>query len=546
MIRSSPSTLPDLFFEQAQKHPHRVYCYHEENGKWVSTLLKDQLDDVLKICSYLHQKIIKKGDAIAIMLPTSREWDIIEKALLFMGAIVVGIDPHAPFEQKKHMLSLSEARYLIANDRDPDLNVSQITLSDIKTALLTMPASKPDILISKADVCTIIFTSGTTSKPKGIAYTHEQFLMAANAILDVFKEVSKEDRMLSWLPLSNLFQRMLDALALSTATPIYFVSNPKEVMNKINEVNPTFFIGVPLFYERVRQGIFQKISQKSGSLKKLLDYSLKMAEKKNKTWIESCLLGFSKIVLLNPIKRVMGRSMRFMVSGSAPCPKSVLNFFWSLGIPLYEAYGLSENIVPMAIGSPSQYKMGSVGKIVELNSVKFFEDNEIGVKGPGVFKGYLKGEGAPSFREGYYLTGDTGYLDEEGFLFLTGRRSDWVKSSAGHRVSVLLIENTLKELPFIGQIAVIGSRKVPLAILHLNYPVEDGEISKTVKEKLHALPRHEQLGGILIIDRPFSIEEGELTANLKLKRSAIESRYQPFLDTIESNVHEGQFIIWRK
>ena len=242
----------------------------------------------------------------------------------------------------------------------------------------------------------------------------------------------------------------------------------------------------------------------------------------------------------------MGKNMRFMISGSAPCPKSVLNFFWSIGIPLYEAYGLSENIVPVAIGSPTNYRMGSVGKILDANTIKFFEGNEIGVKGSGVFKGYLESSNNNLFTDGYYLTGDTGYIDEEGYLFLTGRKSDWVKSSAGFKISVVNIENALKELTFISQIAVIGSRKSPLAIIFLNYPVEDDEISSQFKDKLKEFPRNEQVGGILILDRPFSIEEGEMTPNLKLKRNEIEKLYQKYLDDIEIKVHEGQFIICRK
>ncbi len=546
MIPSSPNTIPELFLKQTQFNPDSIYCYHEEKGKWIPTLLKDQLDDVLKLRGYFQEKKIKKGDAVAIMLPTSREWDIIEKALFFLGAIVVGLDPHAPLQHKNHILSLADVRYIILNDNDPDLEINQINLSEIKAALQSYKPSKPDIHCSGTDICTIIFTSGTTNKPKGIAYTHEQFVTAAASILEVYKGLGKEDRMLSWLPLSNLFQRMLDVLALSAFTPIYFVSNPKEVMIKIHEVNPTFFIGVPLFYERVRQGIFQKIAQKSPFLKKMVENALQMADKKNKTLIENMLSYFSKKIILKPLKNVMGKSMRFMVSGSAPCPKSVLNFFWSLGIPLYEAYGLSENIIPMAIGSPSNYKRGSVGKIIKTNTVKFFEDNEIGVKGPGVFKGYFKSPINPGFIDGYYLTGDTGYIDEEGYLFLTGRKSDWVKSSSGNKISIINIENALKDLAFIGQIAVIGSRKAPLAIIFLSYPVEDSEITNCFKDKLKEFPRNEQIGGILIIDRPFSVEEGEMTPNLKLKRAEIESRYKSYLDDIELKVHEGQFIIWRK
>lgn len=546
MTLLSPNTLPDLFLKQAKENPDHIYCYHEENGKWVATSFKDQLDDVLRLSRFFQDLKIKRGDSIAIMLPTSREWDVIEKGLSFIGAAVVGLDPHAPLEQKKHILSLAECASLILTEKDPGLNIPQINLAEIEAALKKEVGIAPSVSCSKSDIYTLVFTSGTTSQPKAIAYTHEQFLIAASSILEVFKGVGKEDRMLAWLPLSNLFQRMLDVLALYQLTPIYFTGNPKEVMNKIRAVNPTFFIGVPLFYERIRQEIFKRVNQKSPLLKKVFEKALYVTEKEDKNCLESIFNFIAVHLIFRPIRNVMGTSMRFMISGSAPCPKSVLNFFWALGIPLYEAYGLSENIVPMAIGSPDQYKRGSVGKILKVNTIRFFEDQEIGVKGPGVFKGYLKGEKTSPFREGYYLTGDTGYLDEDGYLFLTGRKTDWVKSSSGNRISIIEIENALKELAYIHQIAVIGSRKAPLAIIFLGYPVPDNEIASDFKEKLKGFKRYEQIGGVLILDRPFSIEEGELTPNLKLKRTEIENRFNPILNEIESNVHEGQFFIWRK
>jgi long-chain acyl-CoA synthetase len=295
-------------------------------------------------------------------------------------------------------------------------------------------------------------------------------------------------------------------------------------------------------------------------MRALIDASLRVGERAARATREGkprdlplrLALRFADRLVLQKLRQVMGGNVRFMVTGSAPTPIPLLEFFDAIGLPLYEAYGMSENVVPMALNRPAECRLGTVGKPLPYNETKLAEDGELLVRGAGVFAGYHKDDRADIFTaDGYYRTGDFAKFDDDGFLRLGGRKSEIIKTSTGRRISPLGIEALLQEIAYVDRAVVVGAGRKALAailIVKADYRLSfDGSLTQNsraqrivreqdlradVTRTLHALPAHEHPIGYLLSSYTLSIEAGELTPNLKLKRKAIESRFESELDQL--------------
>ncbi|MBK8576191.1 MAG: AMP-binding protein [Elusimicrobia bacterium] len=359
-------------------------------------------------------------------------------------------------------------------------------------------------------------------------------LLAAQSILAAMGPFKKDDRTLAWLPMASPFQRNMNLAALLAGIPLYFQSDPKQLLQTIKEVRPTLLIGVPRVYEKIYLGVLEKLGRlplgMRWIMKALLNGAMALAPRSSKerdrlSWPRRAGLKLLRR-LFRPVVNLLGGRMRFMVTGSAPCREDVLLFFHALGIPLLEAYGVSECAVPLSLNRPNDFKIGTVGRPLASNNLNV-EGGEIEVDGPAVFKGYENQSTQTNLTSGKYLsTGDVGKLDEEGYLRLVGRKGDLIKTSTGRKIAPAAIEQKLMKYLGAEQPMVVGEDR-PYLVAIVCYAggmtAEQKEsFEKNLAKMNEGLADYERVRRCVVLDRLFSLERGELTRTLKLRRAHIE------------------------
>jgi long-chain acyl-CoA synthetase len=610
----SPDTITGLLADRVHNTPDAdaFYC-RSDAGAWLSATWSQVQAKVAHLTVAFQQLGLRRNDRLAIIARTSLEWQIAEFAGLLVGAVVVGVEPHAPAELIEHILRHSGAVAAIVDDRQSTAKIPEavranlrflLTLDEVAHASMGSPendgetpvtaepgpglASQPagsharsydsqseqrqgepwQVKQGQADrAATLIYTSGTTGRPKAIEYSHRQLLIACGAIARAFPEIGPGDSVLCWLPMAHLFQRMMNLVAVARGARVYFVENPREVMQAIRQVQPSVFVAVPRFYERLYEGIQEKISQQPVWLAWLVRLAMRVgaaharcqrAGGRLPLWLVLTHTVLDAAVL-SRIRAVVGRRMRFMITGSAPTPPWLLEFFHGIGLLVLEAYGISENAVPMAANRLQDYRFGSVGKPFPENEFRFGDDGEILVRGPGVFGGYFRDaeQQARFTQDGYLETGDIGHFDADGFLYLTGRKAEIIKTSTGRRISPAAVEAVYAQSPYIDQVVVVGEgRKYLVGLIVLRKAQVErrlGELGIAVpaaEEALEKLPQTrqvlcgeiEKLGGQLapqerladftLLSEPLSLARGEITPTFKVRRSRVVQSYADEIETL--------------
>jgi long-chain acyl-CoA synthetase len=581
MKMTDAPTIADLLQERIAQTPHETAFQVLRRATWSPVTWAEHGQRIYQLAQGLRDIDLGPGSRVAIMAKTSLEWECVQMAILINSGVVVGIDAHDTAENIEHIMRTADITGLIVESPtlldkiDPQvrqrlsfivtMEAPAPTQSGIyalqelfKTEASPRTSQKP----APDSPATIIFTSGTTGQPKGIQYTHSQMMLASQSIVTAFAGISPGWRLACWLPLSNLFQRMLNLCAMQIGAQTYVVSDPRQIMTLLPSINPHVFIGVPRFYEKLYAGMVQKISERGGMTRLLFRSAMFVGDiharslRRNSVpglptrWLNAAFDG----LILSRLRAVLGGSIQFMISGSAPMPLWLLEKFHAMGLLILEAYGISENIVPVALNRPEAYRFGSVGLPLPENEVKLADDGEVLVKGLGVCLQYYGVENSPNSEDnsglhvqGHLATGDLGKMDSDGFLFLTGRKSEIFKTSTGRRIAPARIEACLCQSQYVDQAMVTGQgRKFVVAVATLT---EEGDklieaaplaaqnaashgperIAEDLSRLTAELPAYQRPAGFVFTRRPFSIAEGELTANLKLKRSKIAARYEDAL-----------------
>ncbi len=539
------------------------------DATWRALTWRQVLDKVERLASAFVRRGLQTGDRVALMLPTCPDWEICHHAALAAGGVVVGLDRHDADQNLAHILRLAEPRTIIAQNSadiarlgalwpgaeifvvaertDPDPGL--LALADLIAAPVS-PLLLPDRAPRPQDTATIVFTSGSTGKPKGIAYSHHQIILAIDALLERFPTVRCDARMVCWLPLANLFQRILNLFALSCGARSYFVDRPEDVLRLAPDIRPTLFVGVPRFFEKLRQGILARVDQQPRALRALVlaawDIGCRHAAASRSgarapLWVRMLFPLSSS--LLRRIRLLLGPDLQFMVSGSAALPPWLLERFHGLGWLVLEAYGISENVMPVAINQLEDYRFGSVGRPLPGNELRFAADGELLLRGPGVFCGYLRDTTPPDAldADGFLHTGDFARLDDDGYLWLEGRKSEIFKTSTGRRIAPVPIETALKQIDDVDHAVVVGrDRPFPVALLTLDprssrlaalgAPTTRTAIAHDVSAACRAFPEHQRPGAVIVSRTALTVAGGELTANLKLRRRQIEVRFAAEID----------------
>lgn len=415
------------------------------------------------------------------------------------------------------------------------------------------------------DLCGIIYTSGTTGAPKGVMLSHNNLLSNVKAALEVIK-ADETDTFLSFLPLCHSFERMAGHFtAIAAGATIAYAESVDTVAQNLGEVKPTLMTSVPRLFEKIYARIIENASAGSPLKRKIFWWAINTGEKyanaqfsgkKPGGWLKFKHQVAHKLVYSKLHQRVGGR-LRFFVSGGAPLSKEIAEFFYKVGILILEGYGLTESSPVIAVNREDQFKFGSVGPAIPGVEVKIAEDGEVLTRGPHVMKGYYKNPEATAEAidsDGWLHTGDIGMLDEEGFLYITDRKKNIIVTSGGKNVTPATIENLLVTSPYIEQVMVIGDKRNYLTALIVpkfdalkKYAAEKGISFASIEElvqnpdiydlvaadvqKLTAeLARFEQIKKFTLLPKEFTVEGGEITPTLKVKRKVVAEKYADLID----------------
>lgn len=417
--------------------------------------------------------------------------------------------------------------------------------------------------VKKDDLCTIIYTSGTTGEPKGVMLTHENILFNVRSALQIYP-IHKEDVFLSFLPLCHIFERMAGYYTgFCSGATIYFAESIESVPQNILEVKPTVITTVPRLFERIYSKIIKNVDSQPAKKQKIFYWALEIGKqyaKAKKNGSVSMGLSIKKNLaeklVFSKLKEKMGGRLRFFVSGGSALPKDIGEFFESIGILILEGYGLTESSPVIAANRFDDYKFGTVGKIFPGVEVKLAPDGEILAKGPNIMLGYYKNkkETDETLKDGWLHTGDIAHFDSEGFLVITDRKKHLFKTSAGKYIAPTPIENLFLASKYIDQFVLIGDRRMFLSALivpdfdaikeyadahNITYKdrsdlVKKKEIYDLLEKDMvqfqKKLANYERVRKFALLEQPFSIESGEITPSLKIKRKFVEERYSSLIN----------------
>ncbi|NOQ17084.1 MAG: AMP-binding protein [Methyloprofundus sp.] len=553
------NTIPELLTQRAQNTgTQTAYWLIDQQDGWTATDWQSFRQKVLLLASGLQAIGLKKGQVIGIMANSCLNWEITHHAILHAGGIVVGLDPNERSEQLSTILKTANITGLFIDQSEQLARIVQyenyalnFTINFTEQVSTNKFLSVPQIIaqqreqpshpnlpeIHKDDTACIIFTSGTTGTPKGIAYTHKQVLFACQQILAVYPEINESCHLACWLPLANLFQRILNLCAVYGGAQTFLVDNPKKIIEYLPQINPHIFIAVPRFYEKLYNELESQLNKQPLLLKKFIFFSLTQGEKNN-----AIGLIFRKIntLLLKKFLSLFGHNIRYLVSGSAPMPVWLLKRYYAMNLLILEAYGLSENILPVAMNIPKDYQFGSVGKAMPGNTIMLAEDNELLVQGLCCFSGYLGQEKILNNLDNFYASGDYAKIDSRGFIYLTGRKSEIFKTSTGRKIAPAAIEAIVKQTQGVDQAIIIGAnKKFIIAIITVEEHADVLKMVNRLTSNLSSLPPYKFPAGLIISSQSFSLDHNEITANLKLKRKNIQQNYSQYIEQLYSQLADS-------
>jgi len=601
--RNKLMVIPDLFNESLSRNPDRNVFYENKGGKWVSMTYREAADRIELIAFGLRRLGLTKGDRVAIQSENRSEWTLTDYACAHFGYVSVAVYPTLLEPQIQFILQDSETCTVIVSTREQAEKIISIkkSLPSLKTMVVMddEPFDEKWIIsfrelldmgreqkkesgttlvdegkkIMKDDLWTLIYTSGTTGNPKGVMLTHYNLVSDVTSTYEVVK-FEPGSRWLSFLPLSHSFERAASHLTFWLGSEIYIAEDFLKVPEYLKIARPHYLISVPRLYEKIFAGITNQIHDAPAVKQKIFNWASQVGREvaskylvkgKNPSGMLGIQYGIAKKLVFKQIQDVFGGELRFCVSGGAPLPKEIGEFFAAAGIIILEGFGLTETTPVTNVNRLNDIRFGKVGPTISCCEMRVADDGEILFKGSNIMKGYWNNPEATAEaidEDGWLHTGDVGMVDEDGYLKITDRKKNLIVTSGGKNIAPANIENLLGQSPYIDQIVVIGDRRNYLVALIVpakdviekwaqekgfNEPYEEILKKKELKDLIGediatrqtALPRYEQIKKFLLIPDAFTIESGELTPSLKIKRKVVEEQYKKEIENLykENNMN---------
>jgi long-chain acyl-CoA synthetase len=592
---SDIKTLNALFHGSAARHGDRVALRYKQAKKFLDITYKELAERVYRVASGMAALGVERGDRVALLSENRPEWAITDLAILSIGGVVVPLYPTLPPPQVAYILKNSGAKALVVSDAKQLKKALEVRadLPDLKllVAMEPGPASDDDGVqtfasieelgkqkplgdaefkarwegVGPDDLASIVYTSGTTGDPKGAMLTHGNITVNVQMAIEHFRRcgepITETDTFLSFLPLCHVFERTTGYyLPLSVGGTIGYCEGVRTIMDDMNAVQPTLMVCVPRVYEAMQERIQDGIQKLPAQRKDMALKAIAAGEAYQQTRREGRVPGpvawaqhliFDKLVYSKMRERFGGR-LRFFVSGGAALNPETAKFFFSLGMPIIEGYGMTETAPVMAVNPNRKPKLGTVGTVLPGGEVKIAGDGEILFKGPNVMPGYWKNEEATRDMidaDGWLHTGDVGIVDDEGYLKITDRKKDILVLVNGKKVAPQPIESELKQSPFINEAVLIGDKQNVVTALvlpamgkltewakeqSLTYADNDAllalpEVKKKIKQEIDAHSKHladfEKIKKFTLLNATFSVDTGEMTPTLKVKRKVVAQKY---------------------
>jgi long-chain acyl-CoA synthetase len=592
---SEATSVPGLCLTASLKHGKPKALNQKVDGKWENISAQTFVDRVKSVALGLAALGIRPGDRIALLSENRPEWSIADLAILSLGAINVPIyttqavdqieyiladsGPRAIFISNKrlyrHAKSVFDNRaleHLIFFDAESTTEVERsIPLAQLEQTGSEHAKERPEAYdaylhaVRPDDLATIIYTSGTTGEPKGVMLTHNNFMSNVLSVTAGLP-ITEADTALSVLPLSHIFERAGFYVFIYNGLEVYYSASFDQVGENLREVGPTVMTAVPRLFEKVYHRIIKKGMSEKGIKRKIFTGSLAVGQRygelKDKRRFISPTLRLkqslaSKLVFSKWREGVGGR-LRYFVSGGAPLAPALSYAYLAAGIPILQGYGATETCIVCA-NRPGNNHVGSVGIPFDGIELKIAGDGEILIKGPNVMRGYYGQPEATAavLKDGWFYTGDVGRIDKEGRLYITDRKKDLFKLSNGKYVAPQLIESLLKESEFVGQVVVVGAgRKQPAALIvpewesltkalaangeqfpkdHVElakHPAAIKLVQKNISALTSSLVDYERIRRVALLPHEFTIDSGELTPTLKVKRRVIDERFGEVIEEL--------------
>jgi len=590
------TTLPEMFLDTVITHGSKTALMSKVEGQYQGFNYQEFGERVKKLALGLASLGIKKGDRISLLSENRPEWAIADLAILALGAINVPIYPSLGPKQIEYILNDSEAKAIITSTPDQTGKIAEIikNLPVLKHIIYMEPPASltekmlsfnevsdkgqefdkdnPDFYdqsiksVTPDDPAGIIYTSGTTGNPKGAILTHNNILSNVMGGVATLK-IGPDDTFLSFLPLCHVFERMAGHFcAISAGSTIAYAESIDTVAQNLGEVKPTIMTSVPRLFEKMYTRVLENVEAGGAAKKRIFNWAIKTGTKYVEASEQDKVGGALKFkhnlahkLVFSKLHERVGGKLRFFISGGAPLPKDIGEFFHYAGIKILEGYGLTESSPVIAVNLEEKFKFGTVGPALEKGGVevKIADDGEILTRGPHVMKGYYKKPAETKEvidEDGWLYTGDIGFQDEDGYLVITDRKKNILVTSGGKNIAPAPIENLLLTSPLIDQILIIGNKRKFLSALIVpnfealqSYANEQNISSKANSElvtnqkiyqfvaneveRLSAdLARFEQVKAFRLLPEPFTIEAGELTPTLKIKRKVVEEKYADFIN----------------
>ena len=560
----------------------------KDNGQWVKYSIKDYISAADNISFGLLKLGIKPGDNVATISGGRPEWNLVDMGIQQAGAIHVPIYPTISEKDYKYILAHAGVKVIFVSGWDTYRKIEHIVaeleglldvycfketdgvklLGELISLGLDNPEpAKVDAIkagIKTDDLATIIYTSGTTGHPKGVMLTHANIISNFMAVKEI-PPIGEEGRALSYLPLCHIYERMLVYLYQYLGISVYYAENPATVGDNLRDIKPHILSTVPRLLEKVFDRIMNTGHKLTGVKRMIFFWAVNVGKHYELNGAKgpyfALKLKIARKLVFSKWQEALGGNLKVIVSGGAALQPRLAHIFWAAGIPVLEGYGLTETSPVIAVNTfeKNGVKFGTVGPVLKNTTVKIAEDHEILCKGPGLMKGYYKETELTSQAidsEGWFHTGDLGEIEPKGHLRITGRKKEIFKTSFGKYVSPELVENMLKESAFIDALMVVGeNQKYAAAIIApdfnhlrswcqikgLNYTSNSEmialeRIQKRFQKEIHKYNKHlgatEQIKAFKLLDTEWTVDSGELTATLKLRRTFLHGKYETEIDKL--------------
>jgi len=592
-------SLPSRFLQAVDEHPSPRAQLVRRSEHWEPISSQEFLRRVAGLADALVELGVKPGDRVGLLAPNCPEWHAADFAINGSGGVTVPIYFNESPDRMTYILNHCGAQVLFVSGaaqlatflqiRGDLKEIQQVIVADGGGALppeflcyerLIATAGAPEIAsyrlraaqVLPSQLASIIYTSGTTGEPKGVMLTHTNF---SSNVTDSTRDLDLNpgvDLAVSFLPLAHVYGRTLDYVLIFGGCPLAYVPVVENVAQALVEVKPTILGAVPRFFEKIYARLMEQGTKSTGAKRKIFHWSMKLTQKiapwrcgeasaslsKKLQWVIADRLVYSKV------RAATGGHLRVVLSGGAPLSRNLAQFFWAIGIPIYQGYGLTETS-PVLTSTYPENRIGSSGRPIPNVQIRIADDGEILARGPCVMQGYYKAPEATRevlSEDGWFSTGDIGYLDKDNYLYITDRKKDLLKTAAGKFVAPQPIENTLKTSPYILNAMVVGDqRKFVVALIVPNpttvsaklaehglrfssnaelaaHPRSYALIEEEVRRLTAHLAQYETIKRFALLPDDFTFASGSLTFTMKLKRRVVEKQCHDLIDKLYSDLIE--------